>query len=162
MFLMRKAFHHLRLPYSNTNKTANDMAEESTTPNFIPLPPDVLYLKSVLWQKGLPVELIDSVIDFAEYWPRLATEVENTITVENNGRMVYLQSQPLPGLFASESSGEGGTSEELVVGGLEESKRNPVRKLVFRTWSKDQGWSSRPGQGVVSSSSSSYIPISRN
>lgn len=154
MFLIRQASRLLRLPYSNTNKTANDMAEESTTPYFIPLPPDVLHLKSVLWQKGLPVELIDSVVDFAEYWPRLVTEVENTIAVRNNGRMLYLQSQPLPGLFASENS------ERLVVGGLDSSTLNLVRKLVFRTWSKDQGWSSNAGRGVVSSSS--YIPASRN
>lgn len=145
MLLIRRAFRLFGL--QNDNSGRGNMENETGNP-FIPHVTDVLNVKSTLWRKKLPVELIDSIVDFAEYWPRVVTSVENTITIGNDGNFLYIQSQPLPGLFVLESSGEGGEREELVVGGIESGTLNPARKIVFRIWSHDQGWSSNPGRGV--------------
>ncbi|KAL0631518.1 hypothetical protein Q9L58_009603 [Maublancomyces gigas] len=116
--------------------------------HFIPHVTDVLDVKSVLWQKKLPVELIDSIIGIAEYWPRYVASVENPVTVVRDGKVLYIQSQPLPGLLTLGSLEDGGEREELVVGGVETSTINPARRIVFRIWSHDQGWSSNRGRGT--------------
>lgn len=144
MLLIRRA---LSLFGNSRRNTHGDMTNE-TSNLFIPHATDVLDVKSALWQKKLPVELIDSIIDFAEYWPRFVAEAEDTVTVSNNGNVLYIQSQPLPGLLTLESSEDGGEREELVVGGVETSMVNPARRIVFRIWSHDQGWSSNRGQGI--------------
>lgn len=145
MLLMRRAFRLLGLPNIDSgSKSENNMSDTT----FIPDPANVLQVKAALWQKRLPVELIESVIDFAEYWPRLVVEVETTIAVTNDGNILYLQSPPLPGLFSLEGPEEGGTREEIIVGGVEASTLNPARRVVFRITSHDQGWSSNLGQGM--------------
>lgn len=41
---------------------------------YAPFVRDVLSVKELLfWNKKLPIELIDTIIDFAEYWPRTTT-----------------------------------------------------------------------------------------
>lgn len=142
---MRRAFRLLGLPnIDGSTKSKNNMPDRT----FIPDPADVLDVKSTLWQKRLPVELIESIVDFAEYWPRLVVEVETTIAVTHNGNVLYLQSPPLPGLFSLEGPEEVGTREEIIVGGVEASTLNPARRVVFRITSHDQGWSSNLGRGM--------------
>jgi hypothetical protein len=47
---------------------------DSSTPPHGPSIGDVLLVKDVLFRKlGLPLEIIDVVIDFAEYWPHTST-----------------------------------------------------------------------------------------
>lgn len=153
MLLIRRAFSLLGLPHGSSRSDRNMTSE--TNEHFIPHTTDVLEVKSILWQKKLPVELIDSIIGIAEYWPRVVAEVENTFVVARNGKVLYIQSQPLPGLFTLGSSEDGGESEELVVGGVETSTINPARRIVFRIWSHDQGWSSNRDQGMSPSRFSS-------
>lgn len=117
--------------------------------NFVPSPRDVLDVKSLLWQKRLPIELVDSIIDFAEYWPHQATEVDRAIQVGNNSSVLYLQTPLLPGVFVPENDKKCGEAEEsLAIGNVRTRALNPARKIVFRIWSHDQGWSSNPGRGM--------------
>lgn len=146
--MLRRAFRFLGL--------LDNPGTPDTMNNFIPSPADVLDAKSILWQKNLPIELIDTIIDFAGYWPQLVTEVEKSVAIGHNRKVLYLQTQPLPGLFSPESPEEGG-NVELVVGEVEARTLNPARKVVFRIWSHDQGWSSNPGRGLFSS----FIHIAR-
>lgn len=156
MSIVRRVLRLFSLPYDDSDTHNNNMANE-TGDRFIPSPTDVLDVKSTLWQKGLPAELVDSVVEFAEYWPRFVVEAESTenpLVVRNNGNVLYLQSQPLPGSFTLGSSEEeeAGKREELVIGGVEVRTTNPARKIVFRISSHDQGWSSNRGRGMFSSS----------
>lgn len=146
MLLIRRALSLLGLP-DGSSRSDRNMTDEIDN-HFIPHVTDVLDVKSFLWQKKLPVELIDSIIGIAEYWPRYVASVENPVTVVRDGKVLYIQSQPLPGLFTLGSLEDGGEREEFVVGGVETSTTNPARRIVFRIWSHDQGWSSNRGQGM--------------
>lgn len=138
MLLINWAFSLLGRPHGISRNMTNE-----TNNHFIPHATDALDVRSILWQKNLPVELIDYIIDSAEYWPRFVASVEDPVTVANNRKVLYIQSQPLPGLFTL-----GGRRGGLVVGGVKTSSINPARRIVFRIRSNDQGWSSNPGRGM--------------
>ncbi|KAJ3827099.1 hypothetical protein F5880DRAFT_1609615 [Lentinula raphanica] len=83
----------------------------------------------------LPLEIIDLILDFAEYWPCLRVDNSEEIeavassTVHGEATWTYLISPPmLPG----EISGT-------------ESRHRRVRKITFEMESHDQGWTSIQG-----------------
>lgn len=59
----------------STMEPVEDPATSFYDPDrFIPSIEDVLSIKDILFKKfELPIELIDFIIDFAEYWPRITT-----------------------------------------------------------------------------------------
>lgn len=114
---------------SNTSNSAN---------NYQPTLQDVLSVKRC-FLKVVPIELVDQIISFAEYWPHNTIELAEGTIVRNNGEELCLQSQPLPGTFIPE-----GETEGVNIGGVCVRALTPVRKVVFRIWSHDQGWSSTP------------------
>jgi len=52
----------------------SEMASDTPQTPHIPTVEDVLSTKAFLMEKSnLPLELVDTIIDFAEYWPRTIT-----------------------------------------------------------------------------------------
>ncbi|KAI5837488.1 hypothetical protein DFP73DRAFT_568245 [Morchella snyderi] len=117
------------------NKMASNISNNANI-NHQPTVQDVLSVKRC-FMKMLPIELVDQIITFSEYWPHYTTELAEGTIVRNNGEELYLQSQPLPGTFFPE-----GETEGVDIGGVCVGTLAPARKVVFRIWSHDQGWSS--------------------
>ncbi|RPA94644.1 hypothetical protein L873DRAFT_1700735 [Choiromyces venosus 120613-1] len=121
---------------------------------------EVLKTKRLLLRKGLPLEVVDTVLDFAEYWSVASTishyeavkTVRSPYSTGNVGTLLYLRTLPLPGVFkpeqrAGDRAGEGcGTG--YFIGDYPARGQYPVRKIVFKIVSKDQGWSSNEGRGT--------------
>ncbi|KAI0066557.1 hypothetical protein BV25DRAFT_1820549 [Artomyces pyxidatus] len=106
----------------------------------------VYEVKALLAAAGnLPPELVDIIIDHAEYWPSTRTVVDTPCTASAHSAQVasilYLRTPPVPGAFADPDDPDSPT----VLGG-EPAVRgvHPVRKVVFRLTSRDQGWSGTP------------------
>lgn len=105
----------------------------------------------------LPIELIDQILDEAEYWAHSTVEVMGKISVE--GDRMYMRTMPfaLPGTEGDlkvtdlgQNSSDvhrligGGTGEAEAEGWVSPRGCNPARKVVFELESKDQGWSGEP------------------
>ncbi|EDR00465.1 uncharacterized protein LACBIDRAFT_313370 [Laccaria bicolor S238N-H82] len=100
---------------------------------------EVLHVQQTM-MNFVPVELADLIVDYAQYWPRLAScrEANPPITINstsgsggvlNDAYQFYLVTdRPIP---------EWSDSNLKVV--------RKVRKVVFRIWSHDQGWGGDDG-----------------
>jgi len=144
---------------------SEDVPEEPEIPHYDPSLKEVLVLKEQLQQKSnLPIELIEAIIDLAEYWP-------HTVTTLNGRRRVLagdpaeesafmLRSQPLGYIQTPASQPAHNTSYYGMVpwklnietptnciGKVAEQWKatsfargeNPCRKIVFIFESHDQG-----------------------
>ena len=96
---------------------------------------EVLHLQRIL-MNFVPAELADLIIDYTQYWPRLASwrEANPPLTIDStsdfgsvlnpDGHQFYLITDPpIPRWRESD---------------LKAARK--VRKVVFRIWSHDQGW----------------------
>ncbi|KAI0066558.1 hypothetical protein BV25DRAFT_1912617 [Artomyces pyxidatus] len=94
-------------------------------------------VKTMLAQAGgLPLETIDLIIDAAEYWPCTRTTVDTPYTVEASSAD---STPPVPGPFSLDQGGI------AILGGVGSVRwAHPVRKIIFRFVSRDQGWSGQP------------------
>ncbi|KAN0086877.1 hypothetical protein V8E54_000565 [Elaphomyces granulatus] len=84
---------------------------------------------------GLPIELVDMIIDEAEYWPSILTEMPRPISVVQDG-----DSQCLLTPLGSDSSLPSSSPKLLPHRGS-----HPCRKVVFTIQSHDQGWGGEVG-----------------
>ncbi|KAG7090462.1 hypothetical protein E1B28_009578 [Marasmius oreades] len=101
--------------------------------DFSPSENDVVQVRFVLLN-FLPRELVDIIIDEAEYWCRACIGERNEKLKilacpynQHDARLCYLLTQPIPGND-----------------NLEERRPRKVRKVVFNTKSHDQGWGGPP------------------
>jgi len=84
----------------------------------------VLQTKNLLRRRGLPLEVVDTILDLAEYWAVVSTTAqyapERTTeqTDKNSGYLLYLRTQPLPGEFEPEPATGDGPVENLTRGCL--------------------------------------------
>lgn len=87
-----------RLPSTTTDST-------NERPDHIPSEDDVLSVKYILKNCGLPVEIIDDTLDFAQYWPRIYTrcDLEAHAAADHqagqtfpNADRCYIVSPPIP------------------------------------------------------------------
>ena len=82
----------------------------------------VLQTKNLLWKRGLPLEVADTILDLAEYWAVISTTAqyapERTTqkTSRNSGYLLYLRTQPLPGKFEPEPATGDVPVENLTTG----------------------------------------------
>ncbi|KAK0234941.1 hypothetical protein EDD85DRAFT_773461, partial [Armillaria nabsnona] len=97
--------------------------------DHIPSEDDVLSVKYILRNCGLPVEIIDDTLDFAQYWPRIYTRrsLEADAAADRqagqtfpNADRCYIVSPPIP-------------------------QGVKVRAVKFVIESCDQGWGGEPG-----------------
>ncbi|KAK0475770.1 hypothetical protein IW261DRAFT_1567559 [Armillaria novae-zelandiae] len=113
------------------------MNSPNERPDHIPSDSDVLSVKRLLNNCGLPVEIIDDTLDDAQYWPSIHTgrsQVERAAAYHHVGQRFfnadwcYVISPPIP-------------------------QDVKVRAVKFVTESCDQGWGGEPGhQGTYEGS----------
>ncbi|PWW72525.1 hypothetical protein C7212DRAFT_225527 [Tuber magnatum] len=139
-------------------------ADEPFLPDRDHAPAQVVKTKKLLQGRGLPIEVVDTILDFAEYWPvvstitRYASEktARSTYETGNSAHLLYSRTNPLPGEFkpeptARDGAGEGSTTGQFI-GHYQTRGQYPVRKIVFKTVSRDQGWTSNEGRGTYKGS----------
>lgn len=139
-----------------------DMGTSNSRPEYLPSALDVLVTKAML-AKGLhlPLEVVDLVVDFAEYWPHTTTRVERPSRPNRFGTRpdvddFLLRTPPLGFLTVPHPEPERYVREGVKV--LRISDEHPVeqfqkwvgspvapvqlpcRKIVFTIRSRDQGW----------------------
>lgn len=143
---------------------AAEPASEPDAPSFEPKAIDVVIVKEML-QKKLPPELINTVLDHAEYWPHTTsvTSFENlpegklkVLSGRSERENVFvIRSLPLGFVKSTQFDGEYITkaldprslsSEYSVeqfqkwIGNSVPTLEHPCRKIVFTIHSHDQGW----------------------
>jgi hypothetical protein len=138
-----------------------------------PLEWEVLYLRRCLLF-FIPVELVDLIIEHAQYWPQTSSFVEYepdfTLSVtrdsaNNNSHWLYLLCGPvdLEGRDrVRQEFGEKLLGKKIKWNGLKFGRKEKVsnmaakeekpkvmrkvKKVVFRIWSHDQGWGAEPNE----------------
>ncbi|KAK2762151.1 hypothetical protein FQN54_001159 [Arachnomyces sp. PD_36] len=116
----------------------------------LPTANDVLIVKDILLSgTKLPLEIIDSIIDHAEYWPHVIARRELKATARgrpsSGDNIEYLRTPPL---CFDTSDFDSKTSPSL----LPARTIHPCRKIVFSISSNDQGWSSGGHRGTFEQS----------
>lgn len=112
---------------------------------YKPTVQDVLLVKSILAYQPrsspLPIELIDQIIDDAEYWPHVHASLTEPVTASGgydaNHDILLLRTPPICSAATTFPDQPSTTlpEPELI---------HPVRKIVFTLNSHDQGWSGEP------------------
>lgn len=120
-------------------------SEDQEQQPFYPTLFDVLKVRHLLrWttipEGGLPIEIVDIIIDEAEYWPSVETTTTSTGTIPRGKKIVVrqdedrivLRSEPLCLFFDTGT----GTKPKI----LPHRTIHPCRKIIFRISSHDQGF----------------------
>ncbi|CUS13284.1 unnamed protein product [Tuber aestivum] len=127
-------------------------------------PAQVVQTRRLLQRTGLPVEVVDTILDLAEYWPAASTITQyasekvarSAYETGNSAHLLYLRTPPLPGEFKPESTIGGGAAEGFAtgrfIGRYQTRGQHPARKIVFKTVSRDQGWTSNEGRDTYKGS----------
>ncbi|KAF9258753.1 hypothetical protein L218DRAFT_990411 [Marasmius fiardii PR-910] len=120
-----------------------DTPQESGSNEFNPSETDVIQIRLTLLQ-FLPRELVDTIIDEAEYWCRTyigeqtsTMSADATYAIHLNQHDVqwcYLLTEAIPG--------ENNEDDPSDVAELKRPRR--IRELIFTTESNDQGWGGPP------------------
>ncbi|EFX01940.1 hypothetical protein CMQ_5011 [Grosmannia clavigera kw1407] len=160
---LRKRLNGMTLPIlSGNNGTKHDATEatDGDGPSFA----DVLVVKAMMGQAfHLPLELVDEIVDLAEYWPHTTTCIdyrqteltEKRIGSQNQNVMLFrtpplgferpphadeasYTTEPLEPAQLQQEYGR----DELVhwLGRRAPALEHPCRKIRFRLISHDQGW----------------------
>ncbi|KAJ5732035.1 hypothetical protein N7493_003516 [Penicillium malachiteum] len=130
------------------NEPAADESPSSEPENdpqnevFFPGVWDVLKVRYLLqWklQEGFPPELIDEIIDEAEYWPSTENRMEGKMPkwISQDHDQVLLKTVPL--CYDRKSLEQSSSPKPLPHRGI-----RPVRKIIFKITSHDQG-----GRGTI-------------
>lgn len=130
---------------------------------FEPSPVDVLVLKAMIQKaRVLPVEIVDGIIEFAEYWPCSHSYVEYRNSVTGHESRAFRQDadamlirtppvgfrNPLTDRYSTDEAIPPGyllnecelKHFEKYLGEAMPPLKHPVRKVVFTIKSRDQGW----------------------
>ena len=102
---------------------------------------DVLKMRNILVKasmNGLPLELINTIFDYAEYWPHVSASKRKPIVARGNSSHQDVLIIRTPPICALATAG----CEDDSLGLPEPTLLHPVRKVVFRLRSHDQGYSS--------------------
>ncbi|KIJ91402.1 hypothetical protein K443DRAFT_686062 [Laccaria amethystina LaAM-08-1] len=88
----------------------------------------------------IPAELADLIIDYAQYWPRLAScrEANPPITIDSTTDLGGAPNDVFQFYLVTDRPIPGWRDSDLKV-------VRKVRKVVFRIWSRDQGWGGDDG-----------------
>lgn len=99
--MMRRFAHRDRTPNQNDDAaTSADDADVSPDNNqYYPSLEDVLKTRYILsWKivpEGLPSEIVDMIVDAAEYWPSTVTRLQKKMVVHQDRDAVVVVTQPL-------------------------------------------------------------------
>ncbi|KAK4156783.1 hypothetical protein C8A00DRAFT_30333 [Chaetomidium leptoderma] len=147
------------------NKTSSDGTGESSAGSspYEPSVADVLVIKAMLNKAlSIPPEIVDTIVDIAEYWPHTTTFSDSTVVAGTNypAENVFLLRSPPLGLHNWERVSHTETSsmdkkpprpqpanEEFSTDDFQELIASPIpmlaqpcRRIVFTIRSHDQGW----------------------
>ncbi|KAJ5180434.1 hypothetical protein N7492_003644 [Penicillium capsulatum] len=106
------------------------------TAEYFPSLWDVLKIRYLLQWKisgGLPVELVDVIIDAAEYWPSIECRMKDEVVVGTDRDRVLLKTVPL-------CYDRKRLENEPSPRPLPHRTVHPCRKILFELSSRDQGW----------------------
>ncbi|KAJ5747268.1 uncharacterized protein N7511_008964 [Penicillium nucicola] len=130
------------LPNNPTNNSdpgeapTEDQPETEPEPEqFYPSLWDVLKVRYLLQWKisnGLPEELIDMIVDAAEYWPSIEHKMQDKKTIQKDCDQTLLKTVPL--CYDRNSLGKDEPPKPLPHRGA-----HPCRKIIFKLSSRDQG-----------------------
>ncbi|KAJ5952382.1 uncharacterized protein N7479_010795 [Penicillium vulpinum] len=125
-------------PSANTNGTDSGRDESIPDPEpqvFNPSLADVFKVRHLLqWSlpRSLPEELVDIIVDAAEYWPSIEHRMEDRRIIQKDCDQVLLKTVPL--CYDRNSLGQESSPTPLPHRGI-----HPCRKIVFNISSHDQG-----------------------
>ncbi|PSR79691.1 hypothetical protein BD289DRAFT_442106 [Coniella lustricola] len=152
---------------SSTSQPSNGVSSPNNLPNYEPTAMDVVVVKAMLQQGlNLPLEVILSIIDAAEYWPhttvstatfRTSFRVQSGRETENEFLLrsrplglirkahyddsMYSLTKPRPEPFSDDDDAEFPLSQfQEWIGNPTNTIEHPCRRLVFTITSHDQGW----------------------
>ncbi|CAG8921077.1 unnamed protein product [Penicillium salamii] len=125
-----------------TNESESDDSIDTTSESgnviFNPGLMDVLKVRFLLQWKlttGVPEELVDMIIDAAEYWPSIEHTIDEQRTIHKDCDQVLLKTVPLCyDRNACLSLEQGSSPKQLPHRGT-----HPCRKIIFNLSSHDQG-----------------------
>lgn len=138
-------------------------ARDPIATDYHPTIVDIIQVKDLFTvvSHPLPIELVDQILDEAEYWAHSSVEVEDEDSVSISGNKMYMRTMPfaLPGtegdLKVAGTAYVGALYRRAGIGAVEVGRakgmawlpprgRNLARKIAFQIESKDQGWSGEP------------------
>lgn len=132
-----------------TGHAASDEQSQATTRtgHYIPTPSDVHTLRTLLslpshtCLPALPVELVDIIIDLAQYWPRVRARADYRMVAQADANVCYLTTPPFAAAWRAQSDSHSSDSDS------EEEVGPPpkIQRIVFELESHDQGWGGAPG-----------------
>jgi hypothetical protein len=137
----------LRRPFRDTNSRSRTQKFDQGPPN--PLPNDTSFKPAIidvirtrqllrLASAGkLPVELEDIIIDFAEYWPHVSAAKSHNVVARGSTAHENVLVVRTPPVCSLATAG----ADQDSLGLPEPTLLHPVRKIIFRIRSHDQGWS---------------------
>lgn len=160
---------------SQDNKTDDGIEDPVVRDPYEPTVLDVLVIKTMLNKAfNLPPEIVDSIVELAEYWPHTSTEIIYTGSHKKNAqgsrpglenlfllrtpplgfvRPPYNSPQDIETAPPPQTLDQEFDSEDFrnLIGPPVATTVHPCRKIVFTTVSRDQGWGTQ-GRGTYDSS----------
>ncbi|PKY06054.1 hypothetical protein P168DRAFT_303730 [Aspergillus campestris IBT 28561] len=136
--MIRRFAHRDRTPNQNDEPatSADDTDVSPDNNQYYPSLEDVLKTRYLLsWKivpEGLPSEIVDMIVDAAEYWPSTVTRLQKKMVVHQDRDAVVVVTQPL---CYDETTQENTTPKPRPHRTI-----HPCRKIVFTIDSRDQGW----------------------
>ncbi|KAB8230190.1 hypothetical protein ETB97_001255 [Aspergillus alliaceus] len=131
----------------NQNSTGDDAQRPTDSEGFYPDIYDVLKVRYLLrWKiipEGLPAEIVDLIIDAAEYWPSTEATLGEKRIIRQDKDQVLVRTAPL----CYDEKTLGSDSPKV----LPHRTIHPCRKIVFSISSHDQGFASS-GHGTFDGS----------
>ncbi|KAE8372364.1 hypothetical protein BDV26DRAFT_102306 [Aspergillus bertholletiae] len=122
----------------NQNTTTNENDGSTDSEIFYPELYDALKVRYLLrWKiipEGLPVEIVDMIVDAAEYWPSIEATLGEKRIIRQDGDQVLVRTAPL----CYDEKTLGSDSPKV----LPHRTIHPCRKIVFSIASHDQGFAS--------------------
>ncbi|RJE21408.1 hypothetical protein PHISCL_06239 [Aspergillus sclerotialis] len=124
---------------SSPNEEPANVPEPGPEPLY-PNISDVLKTRHVLrWkirEEGLPMEIVDMIIDAAEYWPSTEVRLGKRVVIRQDRDQELVRTVPL--CFDEESLKSTNPKP------LPHRQTHPCRKIVFSISAHDQGWGGTP------------------
>ncbi|KAI4154429.1 MAG: hypothetical protein LQ340_001682 [Diploschistes diacapsis] len=124
---------------SNNPSRSDSSAQAPLKPAII----DVLLTRELILKASshsLPIDLIDQILDDAEYWRHISGSKHNTIVARGNTDYADVLIIRTPPICALATFG----CDRDSLGLPEPTRLHPARKIVFTIRSHDQGWSGEP------------------
>lgn len=140
-------------PHDDTEPAPDPEPEQ-----FYPSLRDVFQVRAILRRGivpgGLPVEIVDLIVDAAEYWPSVEAKIGEKIIIRQDGdreclrtpplcyeqvryMTVHLSARKILSLIRSSQTPADSSSQSRI---LPHRGMHPCRKIVFSIASHDQGW----------------------